>query len=108
MTDSRNSELDETRYYFDPLVAGKRVQADGGNAAVGSRLGSREMFEGTLTGQRMDQGDPPWRWLEIGDLTGKPAEFSDERVWCEESYIYAVNIAINVGAHPGNQTEAGH
>jgi len=76
------------RYYFDPSVAGTRVQADGGNAAVGSRLASREAFQGTLTGRRMDQGDPPWRWLEIGHLVEKPAGFQEETVWCEESYIY--------------------
>ena len=88
MTSDTNSETGSLKYYFDPHIAGVHVQADGGNAAVGSRLASRETFEGTLTGQRMDEGDPPWRWLEIGDLTGKPDEFGDESVWCEESYIY--------------------
>ena len=37
---------------------------------------------------RMDEGDPPWRWLEIGELTAKPEDFGDDSVWCEESYIY--------------------
>lgn len=74
--------------YHDPSIAGLRVEADGGNAEIGSRFASREVFRGTLTGQRMDVGDPPWRWLEIGDLTEKPDEFEDETVWCEESFIY--------------------
>lgn len=92
MTDHTDQAAD-ARYYFDETVAGKRVQADGGNAAIGSRLGSRDMFEGSLTGRRMDQGDPPWRWLEVGSLTDKPAEFTDEAVWCEESYVYYLDEA---------------
>ena len=74
--------------YFDSRLAGRRVEADGGSEAIGAQHGSREMFEGTLTGRRLDQGDPPWRWLEIGDLSEKPAGFEDDMVWCEESYIY--------------------
>jgi len=88
MTATLDSSPSNERYYFDPSIAGVRVQADGGNAAVGSRLASREVFEGTLTGRRMDEGDPPWRWLEIGLLIEKPADFREESVWCEESYIY--------------------
>lgn len=82
---------------FDAAIAGKRVQADGGaettEAASPGRfaVASRESFEGTLTGRRLDQGDPPWRWLEIGDLTEKPIDFEDETVWCEESYIYMLD-----------------
>ena len=88
MTSELTDEATSLRYYFDPAIVGMRVQADGGNAAIGSRLASRETFEGTLTGQRMDEGDPPWRWLEIGELTGKPEGFGEDSVWCEESYIY--------------------
>ncbi len=87
----------DRKYYFDPGIVGRRVQADGGNAAIGSRLASRETFEGTLTGKRMDQGEPPWRWLEIGLLTSKPAEFGDETVWCEESYIYVLDAPAERG-----------
>jgi hypothetical protein len=80
--------------YFDEAIAGKRVAADGGAEAKEAEHGgkfavaSREMFEGRLTGHRLDQGDPPWRWLEIGELTEMPAGFESETVWCEESYIY--------------------
>ena len=88
MTTNPAPDDSSQRYYFDPSIAGKRVQADGGNAAVGSRLASRESFEGTLTGRRMDEGDPPWRWFEIGMLVEKPDDFREESVWCEESYIY--------------------
>lgn len=79
--------------YFDKTIAGMRVQADGGNAEVGSRFGSREMFEGSLTGRRMDVGSPAWRWLEIGDLTSKPENFEEDFVWCEVSYVYPLDVA---------------
>jgi hypothetical protein len=95
-TDRANGSADAV-VYFDDSIAGKRVQADGGaeatDAAHGGKfaVASREMFEGRLTGRRLDQGDPPWRWLEIGDLTDKPAHFEDETVWCEESYVYFID-----------------
>jgi hypothetical protein len=88
MTSELADQAESLKYYFDAAIVGMRVQADGGNAAIGSRLASRETFEGRLTGQRMDEGDPPWRWLEIGELTGKPEGFGEDSVWCEESYIY--------------------
>jgi hypothetical protein len=94
-TDRANGSPDSV-VYFDDAIAGKRVQADGGAEAVEAEHGakfavaSREMFEGRLTGRRLDQGDPPWRWLEIGDLTDKPDHFDGETVWCEESYVYYV------------------
>ena len=95
MSDWNGNAADgDVRVYMDPAIEGLRVQADGGSEAVdvthGGRVAhaSREMFEGTLTGRRLDQGDPPWRWLEIGGLTEKPAGFEEASVWCEESYIY--------------------
>jgi hypothetical protein len=79
--------------FFDPALAGRRVQADGGAAALGTQFPSRETFEGTLTGRRLDDGDPPWRWVEIGQLTDKPLEFDEDAVWCEESYVYYLDHA---------------
>jgi hypothetical protein len=90
MTPKLDSENASQHYYFDSSVAGIRVQADGGNAAIGSRLASRETFEGELTGWRMDEGNPPWKWFEIGALVDKPPGFSAESVWCEETYIYRI------------------
>lgn len=84
---------DETTW-FDPSLLGRGVTADGGaefkDAAHtgGYAVASRESFKGRLTGWRLDQGDPPWRWLEIGDLVDKPQDFDSATVWCEESYIY--------------------
>jgi hypothetical protein len=80
--------------FFDPSVAGKAVEADGGSLADAERDGltvvaaTREMFAGILTGRRLDLGNPPWRWLEIGDLTQMPPGFTARTVWCEESFIY--------------------
>ena len=72
------------RVSFDESLAGRRAEADGGAHVPGTQFGSRETFEGTLTGRRLVQGDPPWRWLELGDLTEKPEDFADSTVWCEE------------------------
>lgn len=88
-----NTGVPDGTPYFDKTIVGIPVQADGGNAAVGSRFGSREMFEGSLTGRRMDVGLPAWRWLEIGDLTSKPENFEEDFVWCEVSYVYPLDPA---------------
>jgi hypothetical protein len=91
---SRANGSPDSVIYMDDAIAGCRVQADGGNEATDLTHGgkfavaSREMFEGRLTGRRLDQGNPPWRWLEIGDLSEKPDHFDGETVWCEESYVY--------------------
>jgi hypothetical protein len=83
-----SGDREAARVYFDPSIAGKRVLADGGGEVPGTGTGAREVYAGTLTGRRMDQGDPPWRWLELGELTEKPEGFTEPLVWCEESYTY--------------------
>jgi hypothetical protein len=94
MSDNGTARDSDVTVYFDAALAGRRVQADGGadisDYAGGDRVSkaSRESYEGTLTGKRLDQGDPPWRWVEIGNLTEKPDTFDRESVWCEESYVY--------------------
>lgn len=85
--------VDETTW-FDSSVAGRPVAADGGAEfkdaahAGGYAVASRESFRGRLTGWRLDQGNPPWRWFEIGELVDKPQDFESATVWCEQSYIY--------------------
>ncbi len=79
---------DAIRVSFDEALAGRRAEADGGAHVEGTQFGFRAEFEGTLTGRRLVQGDPPWHWLELGDLTGKPEDFADSTVWCEESFVY--------------------
>jgi hypothetical protein len=78
----------QSRISHDDALAGRRAQADGGGPVEGTQAGSRATFEGTLTGRRLEQGDPPWRWLELGDLTDKPEDFGAEFVWVDEEYVY--------------------
>lgn len=82
---------DTKRVYFDDTIAGLAVEADGGHEIPGFQHGVRESFRGALTGRRLDQGDPPWRWVEIGELTGKPEDFQDQAVWCEETFVFPVD-----------------
>ena len=86
---SNNANVDIT---VDFNLSGKVVEADGGaTLEVNSNFASRASFKGTLTGRRLQQGNPPWNWLEIGSLTLKPDDFKEEFVWCEESYIYDID-----------------
>ena len=73
---------------LDPELAGRHVEADGGSQVGNTNFASRAEFEGILTGRKIVQGNPPWYWLEIGQLSVKPDNFEDEFVWCEKSYVY--------------------
>ena len=57
---------------FDPARAGKRAECDGGGAIAGTRYAAREEFTGTLTGEYVDHGDPPWRWYLLKNLERRP------------------------------------
>ena len=72
----------------DPALAGRRVEADGGGWVESAGAGYRATFTGTLTGRRLAQGDPPWVWMELGELTEAPDDFEDAYVWVEQSYVY--------------------
>lgn len=72
----------------DQSLEGKQVVADGGVHIEGTIFASREEFKGTLTGRRMIQGDPPWRWLEITNLEPPPDDPDATSVWVEESYVF--------------------
>jgi len=78
----------ESRVSHDPKLAGRRAQADGGAQVEGGQVASRETFEGVLTGRRLEQGDPPWLLLDLGELTEKPEDFGAEFVWVDEEYVY--------------------
>ena len=82
-SDERDAELS-----FDESLAGRRAEADGGSHVPGTNFAARQAFAGTLTGRRMSQGDPPWHFLELGDLTEKPEGFGHDRVWCHEGDVY--------------------
>lgn len=76
---------------FDPTMAGKRAECDGGRGVPGTQLAGREEFAGTLTGVFVDHGDPPWRWYQLGDLTLKPDGYPYEAVWCEAGNLFLVD-----------------
>ncbi|MBI4234004.1 MAG: hypothetical protein HY686_06135 [Chloroflexi bacterium] len=83
----------ERKYGFDAALAGRRAECDGGEPASGGPggwVGSRDFFCGQLTGLYYDEGDPPWRWHELANLTDRPEGYQENTVWCEESFIFLV------------------
>jgi hypothetical protein len=78
----------ELRPGFDPAMADRRAECDGGRPAPGGQLIMREEFEGRLTGDYVDHGDPPWRWWLMVDLVRKPDGWPGEAVWCESQSLF--------------------
>ena len=75
---------------FDAQMAGLRAECDGGGPVAGTRYASRQEFAGTLTGDYIDHGDPPWRWYLMTDLTRKPEGYTSDTVWCEAGMLFTV------------------
>ena len=73
---------------FDPDLAGKKAECDGGGPVDGMNLASRQDFVGTLSGDYVDHGDPPWRWYLMKDLVRKPKGYGWDTVWCESGSLY--------------------
>jgi len=82
------SEATPARRGFDPAIAGKRAECDGGGQIAGTRYAGRQEFTGTLTGEYVDHGDPPWRWYLMVDLTEKPEGYPADAVWCESGSVF--------------------
>jgi hypothetical protein len=78
---------------FDPTLAGKRAECDGGAPVDGGRTASREEFTGVLTGEYVDHGDPPWRWYLLTQLSRKPDGYPWDAVWCESDSIFVEGSA---------------
>ena len=76
---------------FDPAVAGRYAECDGGGMVPGTGLASREEFSGTLTGDYVDHGDPPWRWYLLADLVRAPEGYPGEAVWCESGSLFILD-----------------
>ena len=76
---------------FDPEIAGRRAECDGGGLVPGTHYVAREEFTGTLTGDYVDHGDPPWRWLLMSDLVRSPDGFEAEGIWCESESVFLVD-----------------
>jgi hypothetical protein len=75
---------------FDPAMAGKRAECDGGHQLPGMKFGVRLEFAGVLTGDYVDHGDPPWRWYLMRDLYTKPESYEGDEVWCEAQMVFLV------------------
>lgn len=80
-----------TRAGFDPAMAGKRAECDGGSAVPGTHFAGRQEFAGILTGEYVDHGTPPWRWYLLVDLTRKPEGYAADAVWCESGSLFVVD-----------------
>jgi hypothetical protein len=85
------NDTDQLRPGFDPDLAGKLAECDGGGPVMGTKFAGRQEFTGTLTGKYMDHGDPPWRWYLMTDLTQRPENFDGDCVWCESDSIFLVD-----------------
>lgn len=87
MTDKSSLEIKG----FNPDYAGKYAECDGGGPIEGTRMSGRQDFAGTLTGDYIDHGDPPWRWYLMKDLVLKPQTWEDDAVWCLEGNLFPVD-----------------
>lgn len=76
---------------FDPAKAGKRAECDGGGPMAGTRVASRQEFVGTLTGEYVDHGEPPWRWYLMVNLSRKPEGYAWDAVWCESGSLFLLD-----------------
>ena len=74
---------------FDPAMAGKRAECDGGGMTTG-RFAARQDFAGRLSGEYVDHGDPPWRWYLLSELSLKPEGYAWDSVWCESGNLFVV------------------
>ena len=87
MAEQLSESKSAPRYGVEASVAGKVAECDGGSM-MGPRLASRQDFRGTLTGEFVEDGNPPWRWYLMRELTLKPESYVHETVWCEVSSIF--------------------
>ena len=79
----------DIRIVFEESIAGRRATCEGGaQVSPGAKVGGRETFTGTVTGEVLLQGDPAWRWYKMADLTLGPPGYSEDHVWCEESFVF--------------------
>ena len=76
---------------YDPSMADRQAECDGGGPTALARFAARQDFAGRLTGEYIDHGDPPWRWYLMIDLSRKPDGYAWDRVWCESGSIFLVD-----------------
>ena len=86
-----NETKSSARPGFDSELAGARAECDGGHAIPGTHFAGREEFTGTLTGEYVDHGDPPWRWYRLTEFTRKPEGYPHDSVWCESGNLFVLD-----------------
>jgi hypothetical protein len=77
------------------------AECDGGVAVMtesGVTAAVRGLFRGRLSGVLYEEGDPPWRWYELIDLSLKPDWHPHASVWCEEGFLFVDEATEDVGA----------
>jgi hypothetical protein len=99
------SETIPARRGFEPSVAGKTAECDGGDAVPGTNFGGRQEFAGTLTGDYVDHGEPPWRWYLMRLLTRKPDQYGWDEVWCESDSLYLDDPPGSAPPGPPGETQ---
>jgi hypothetical protein len=80
-----------TQRGFDEKLAGRRAECDGGGPVAGTHYAGRQDFAGTLTGEYIDHGDPPWRWYLMTNLSRKPENYTETSVWCESESVFFID-----------------
>ena len=67
------------------------AECDGGSVSSSGQA-AREEFAGTLTGEYFEEGNPPWRWYFMNELTLKPDDHPEgEGVWCETGFLFVMD-----------------
>ena len=80
---------EDIRFFFEESLTGRRCTCEGGSQIEGTNFAGRVTYVGALTGRRFEQGDPPWRWLEmLGRSIDDRSGSGDQLVWCEESFVF--------------------
>ncbi len=83
---------------FDEKLAGRIAECDGGGPIEGTRYAGRQDFRGRLTGEYVEEGDPPSRWYLMTELTLKPPQFPSDAVWCEVGNVFLIDEPIRSGS----------
>ena len=80
--------VEDIRVYFDERIAGRAATCEGGGPIEGTNMAHRATYIGHATGRRLDQGNPPWRWLELIAWDPDSSTKEEQYVWCEENFVF--------------------
>ncbi len=96
MKTTGHSRSTERTYKFDPQLAGKTAECDGGRQIVGGPdhgpPAVRESYRGKLTGLYWEEGDPIWRWYELLIDKTSPDGDPGQAMWCEEGFLFIMEV----------------